>query len=131
MKSKQVLIIDDEKGIRDVLAMCLREFAGWDVVTADSGLTGLAELTRAKPDAILLDVVMPEMDGLTFLHQMQANPDYEAVPVVLLTAKVSLTVSSQLLSMGVVGAISKPFNPLLLSDQLATLLHWDYQAALS
>lgn len=126
--TKHVLVIDDETDVQEVVRGCLEDIAGWSVVTASSGFEGLERLAEERPNAILLDVMMPGMDGLTFLQHLQANPEYRSIPVILLTAKIGLTESHQFAELGVAGAISKPFNPILLADQMATYLSWDVEA---
>ncbi|WP_041780071.1 response regulator [Allocoleopsis franciscana] len=123
--TKQILIIEDEANLRTVVQTCLETLAGWDVVQASSGQEGLLVAERERPDAILLDVMMPGMDGITFLQKMLANPELQAIPVIFLTAKVELTEPRKFLRLGVRGAIAKPFNPLTLHYQVATTLGWD------
>jgi CheY-like chemotaxis protein len=125
MAKKRVLVIDDEPGMRIVVQLCLEDIAGWDVILAQSGQEGLIKARTERPDAIVLDVMMPEMDGLTFLKELRANPDLPRIPVILLTAKVTLTQPQRFAELGVAGAISKPFDPLLVSDQIATFLGWN------
>lgn len=128
MVTRRVLVIDDEADVRDVVQGCLEDIGGWDVMTAPSGQEGLTCVIAEKPDAIVLDVMMPGMDGLTFLEQLRSTPEVNQTPVVLLTAKVSLTTPQAFIDLQVAGAISKPFNPFLLVDQVATCLGWDLEA---
>lgn len=123
--TKRILIIEDEANLRIVVQTCLETLAGWDVVLADSGQEGLLVAERERPDAILLDAMMPGMDGITFLQKLLANPELQAIPVVFLTAKVELTEPRKFLKLGARGAIAKPFNPLTLHYQVATTLGWD------
>jgi CheY-like chemotaxis protein len=82
MTTKRILVIDDEDGIREIIQICLEAAAGWEVLTAASGSEGLEKAEAFQPDAILLDVMMPDMDGPTTFRQLQANaatgphPDY-------------------------------------------------------
>lgn len=125
MPLKRVLVVDDESDVRAVVCGCLEDVAGWEVIIAGSGAEGLEKIQSHKPDAVVLDVMMPEMDGLEFLRQVKGNPETRTIPVVLLTAKVSLIDSNTAAELGVAGAISKPFNPLLLSQQIAAFLGWE------
>ena len=84
----KVLIIDDEDDIREVAALSLESVAGWEVFTANSGSQGLARAVEHQPDAILLDVMMPGMDGPTTFRELRKNPATAKIPVLLLTAKV-------------------------------------------
>jgi CheY-like chemotaxis protein len=82
---KRILVVDNEDYIQEATQMCLETMAGWEVVTASSGREGLLKAAAEQPDAILLDFMMPEMDGLMTFQQLQANPLTQAIPVVLLT----------------------------------------------
>jgi CheY-like chemotaxis protein len=125
MSPKRILVIDDEYAIQLVVRGCLEDLAGWNVITASSGREGLAKAQIEHPDAILLDVMMPEMDGVTLLQQLQSSPDTGSIPVVLLTAKMEFTDFSRLAICGVVGAIAKPFDSLELVEQIASFLNWE------
>ncbi|MGA9382679.1 MAG: response regulator [Phormidium sp.] len=122
--SKHLLVIDDEQDIRDVVQVSLEEFAGWQVETADSGKEGLRKVKTGKWDAILLDVSMPDMDGFSVFEQLQANSATRTIPVVLLTAKVLPSDRRRFTEMGVTGVITKPFNPVTVWSQVATILKW-------
>jgi CheY-like chemotaxis protein len=122
---KRILVIDDEANVRIVVQTCLEILGEWEVLLAASGQEGLLLTQTKKPDAILLDVMMPGMDGVAFVRELQANPELRAIPVVFLTAKAELTQPRQFQALGVSGAIAKPFNPLTLHDQIATSLGWD------
>ncbi len=124
MNCKKVLVIDDDEMIQEVVKNCLEDLAGWDVVTANSGWEGLTKVVEEKPDAIVLDMMMPGMDGLTFLQQLRADSETQAIPVVLLTAKLEFTDPQRVAKLGVIGAISKPFDPCKLAAQIATFLGW-------
>lgn len=86
--TKRILIIDDEYDIRAVAQLTLKAVGGWDVSSASSGDEGLAKAADEQPDVILLDVMMPEMDGIETFHALQANPVTQSIPVILMTAKV-------------------------------------------
>lgn len=126
-QTKRILVIDDELHIRQILKACLENLAGWNVSLAASGREGLRKAVLEKPDAILLDVMMPEMDGLALLQQLQSNPLAQSIPVVFLTAKLSLTEPQRFQILGVQGAIAKPFNALTLVPQIANILAWDLE----
>lgn len=124
LTAKKILIIDDEDRIREVVAMCLQTMAGWETVTAGSGAEGVVCAESVQPDAILLDMSMPEMDGATTFQKLQENPATQSIPVILLTAKVQPIERAQFTQMGVAGMISKPFDPVKLSQQISALLGW-------
>ena len=121
---RRILIIDDEDDIRQVAALSLETISGWDVVLARSGAEGIEVATKEQPDAILLDVMMPEMDGPTTFLKLQANPQTVKIPVLLLTAKVQGSDQRRFAGLGVAGILFKPFDPLLLSRQVSEVLGW-------
>lgn len=123
--TRRVLIIDDEPDIREVAQLSLEMGRGWEVLAAASGEEGLRAAERESPDAILLDVMMPELDGPTVLTRLLANPETSAIPVVFLTAKVQGADQRRFAEMGVAGILAKPFDPLTLADEMAVLLGWD------
>jgi CheY-like chemotaxis protein len=122
--SHRILIIDDEEDIREVAALSLQTVAGWEVVMASSGAQGLARAIEHKPDAILLDVMMPGMDGPTTFRELRKNPATAHIPVVLLTAKVQSSDQRRFADLGVEAVLFKPFDPMTLSTQIADALHW-------
>lgn len=124
MTAKRILVIDNEQYIREVAQICLETVAGWEVLTANSGSEGIVLAEAIVPDVILLDVMMPEMDGLTTFQKLQANPATQNIPVILLTAKVQASDLRRYAEMGMLGAIAKPFNPLQLAGQVAESLGW-------
>jgi CheY-like chemotaxis protein len=85
----RILIIDDEDDIREVAQVALELVGGWTVLSARSGAEGLAMALEEKPDAILLDVMMPDMDGTATFRQLQAHFETEQIPVLLLTTVVA------------------------------------------
>ncbi|MFK8182578.1 MAG: response regulator [Phormidesmis sp.] len=124
MASKCVLVVDDEVSIQKVVSLSLRMEADWSVVTAASGQEGIQQAECHQPDVILLDVMMPEMDGITTFEALQNNPKTEAIPVVLLTAKTRAAEKRLFENLGVAGVITKPFTPLALTSEIAKLLNW-------
>jgi CheY-like chemotaxis protein len=119
-----VLIIDDEEDIRAVAALSLETVAGWEVATASSGAQGVARAEHLQPDAILLDVMMPGMDGRETFAALKKNPLTAPIPVVLLTAKTQTSEQNPLAGLGVNGVLRKPFDPLTLPGQIAEILGW-------
>ncbi|MBO9542125.1 response regulator [bacterium] len=124
MTLKKVLIVDDEPDIREVAALCFELAGGYRILSARSGLEAL-EVARAEaPDAILMDIMMPEMDGLTAVRHLQADEATARIPVVLLTAKALSDEMSDVASLGVHGIIAKPFDPMKLAASLEAALGW-------
>lgn len=124
MPKKRILVVDNEQYIQEVAKICLETVAGWEVVTANSGMEGITKAETNQPDAILLDVMMPDMDGIATFEKLQANPATKAIPVILLTAKIQATDRRRYAQMGMATAIAKPFNPLELAGQIAAALNW-------
>jgi len=123
--SKRVLVIDDEDDIREVAQLSLEAVAGWEVIGASSGSEGLRAAAEHAPDAILLDVMMPEMDGPTTFRALRAQASTAHIPVVLLTAKVQASDRSRFEGLGVSGVLTKPFDPMELARQISEVLGWD------
>jgi len=123
---RRILIIDDEDDIREVAALSLETTAGWEIVTASSGADGILAAANSKPmpDAILMDVMMPGMDGPTTFRLLQQNPDLAGIPVLLLTAKVQGVDQRRFAGLGVSAVLFKPFNPLTLAAQISEKLGW-------
>lgn len=124
MNTKRILIIDDESTIQTVVVYGLRIAAGWEVLSASSGPQGIHLAQVEKPDAILLDVMMPEMDGIATLKALQSYSETEKIPVIFLTAKAQASDKAQFNKLGVIGVITKPFNSLDLPEQITRILHW-------
>ncbi len=122
--AKQILVVDDEERIQEIVCACLEDIGGWKTAIANSGQAGWQAATALPPDAILLDVSMPDMDGVTLYKKLQAEPTTQGIPVVFLTAKVLPADMAKFRALGVAGVITKPFNPLTLVDELTQLLGW-------
>jgi len=123
--AKHVLIIDDEEDIQEVARLALELVGGWQVSTASSAKEGLLLAEVQQPDVILLDVMMPEIDGIATFQKLQANPATKQIPVILLTAKVQSIDQRRFAQLGVTGVIPKPFKSMNLAKQVAELLGWD------
>lgn len=124
MTAKCILVIDNEYYIQEVVQIALETVENWQVVTASSGAEGILKAEKEQPDVILLDVMMPDMDGATTFQKLQANPRTQPIPVLLLTAKVQTVDQNRYQDLGVRATISKPFDPLQLPTQIADILGW-------
>jgi two-component system, OmpR family, alkaline phosphatase synthesis response regulator PhoP len=122
--ARKVLLVDDEPDIREVAQMSLRTVAGWDVITAENGADGITAAEAEQPDAIVLDVMMPELDGPGTLEKLRANEATRDIPVVFMTAKAQAGELTRFASLGVAGVISKPFDPMTLHERISSLLGW-------
>ena len=122
--ARRVLVVDDEDDIREVSRVSLELVGHYDVLTAASGRAGVEQARTNRPDAILLDVMMPELDGPSTLAELQADALTRDIPVVFLTAKTQQAERARLASLGVAGVLIKPFDPLKLPGDLAETLRW-------
>jgi len=122
--NKCLLVIDDDDGVREIIQISLEAAAGWQVLTASSGREGLQVAANQQPDAILLDVMMPNMDGAETFRRLQASPETAPIPTILLTAKAKMSEQQQYMNLGVTGIITKPFEALNLVNQIQTILKW-------
>ncbi len=120
---KRILVIDDEPQVRQVIQYCLEDLAGWETVSVGSAQEALVLAMTLPFDAILLDLVMPGMDGLMFLTTLRSYPDAPDLLVVLLTANARLY-QNQVVDLDIAGIVEKPFDPIQLPIQVAQLLNW-------
>jgi len=121
---KRILIVDYEDDIREVAQVSLALVGQYDVLTAGCGRDGLARARDEQPDAILLDVIMPEMDGPTTLAELRADPATRDIPVVFLTAKTQQADRARLAELGPAAILVKPFDPMKLPAEIAAALRW-------
>jgi CheY-like chemotaxis protein len=122
---KRILVVDNEAYIQEAIQMCLETIAGWDVITASSGCEALITAEVEQPDAILLDLMMPDMDGLMTFQQLQANPSTQVIPVILLTGDLQSADAKNCRNFGITAMIAKPFDPMTLAQQISSLLEWE------
>jgi diguanylate cyclase (GGDEF)-like protein len=121
---RKILIIDDEEAIRDVVKVTLELLSGWTALTAPSGSEGIDLALAELPDAILLDAMMPGTDGPHTLAALQSNPSTQAIPVLFLTAKMTVEDLKKLRTLGAKAVIAKPFDPMTLANEIAQTLGW-------
>ncbi|MGF1478563.1 MAG: response regulator [Cyanophyceae cyanobacterium] len=122
--TKRILLIDDEEDIQAVARLGLTMQAGWEVLSANSGQEGIAVAEAEQPDAILLDVMMPDLDGVATLQKLRDNSKVRQIPVIFLTAKAQTADRQFFLEAGATGVITKPFDSLTLAKQMAEILAW-------
>ena len=125
MIGKQILIVDDQEHLRELIQLCLEDLAGWNTLVAESGQECLQILQTERPNAILLDISMPGMDGFAVCDRLQSDPITRSIPVILLTARVMPSDMTNFTEMGVAGVIRKPFEPTTLPGKVAEMLGWD------
>ena len=107
--NRKVLVIDDEKGLSDVLAIRLQA-AGFTACTANDGTSGLATARTERPDAILLDVRMPDMDGFEVHAALRSDPTLAGVPVIFLSANVQDSARHSAIANGAYAYLTKPYD---------------------
>ncbi len=114
----RVLLIEDDPDILKLASMALRFDGRFEVLQATSGKDGLVLAERERPDLVVLDVMMPEMDGYETLQHLKANPATAQIPVVFLSARAHEQEAQRGLDMGAVGYLTKPFDPMQLPATL-------------
>ncbi|ANH38641.1 Transcriptional regulatory protein SrrA [Nocardioides dokdonensis FR1436] len=120
-----VLIVDDDDDVRMVTSLSLSRVGGWDVLEASRGREAIDLARAAQPDAILLDLMMPEMDGITAFGLLQEDAATRHIPVILLTAKSRVGATQPWDGLAVAGVLAKPFSPMQLPGDVAALLGWE------
>jgi len=118
---KTVLYVDDEPDIREVVELSLGLVGGLAVHTCDSGDRALQILPQLRPDLILLDVMMPRLDGPSTLQRLRADPAFNRIPVVFMTAKAMPQEVERFKQLGAVAVIAKPFDPMRLGEQVISI----------
>jgi len=121
MTLKKILCIDDEEDITEVAGMALETLGNLEVLKSNSGSSGIEKATNLQPDLILLDVMMPEMDGPATLGKILSNPDIKHIPVIFMTARVQPKEIQEYIDMGAIGVIEKPFDPMSLYQTIKNI----------
>ena len=124
MSAKRILFIDDEDDIKTLAQFCLELEADWEMIGASNGKEGIAIAEKEKPDAILLDAMMPDLDGIETLAKLRANPETKDIPTIFITAKAQASDRRRFYSAGAKGVINKPFDTLTLASQISGFLGW-------
>jgi two-component system, OmpR family, response regulator len=118
MQLERILYVEDDADIREVASMALEVVGGFEVRPCSSGAEALGCVAQFAPQLIVLDVMMPEMDGPATLKALQANPGTARIPVIFMTAKVQPSEIAEFLELGAKDVVAKPFDPMTLSDLL-------------
>lgn len=124
MTDRRILVVDDEEHLRELVQACLEDLGGWETLVAGSGEECLQILQTERPNAILLDLSMPGMDGFAVYHRLQSDPITRSIPLILLTAKVLPSDRAKFAQMAVAGVITKPIQPITLTEEVAEILGW-------
>lgn len=117
----KLLLAEDEPDVRLIARLSLRK-AGFTVATVGNGFEVLQRVAEERPDAILLDWMMPDMDGYETCRRLKADEATAAIPVIFLTARVQEAEVARAMALGAVGCIGKPFDALALGKQVLELL---------
>ena len=124
MTDRRILVVDDEEHLRELVQTCLEDLGGWETLVAGSGEECLQILQTERPNAILLDLSMPGMDGFAVYEILQSDPITRSMPIILLTAKVLPSDRAKFAQMPVAGVITKPIQPITLTEEVAEILGW-------
>jgi two-component system OmpR family response regulator len=116
--AQHVLCIDDDEDILDIARMCLETVGGLQVSCCNSGAKAMQLIREISPDLILLDVMMPDMDGPTTLKELRKQPALDHTPIVFMTARVQPTEVQAYQALGASAVVPKPFDPMLLANQV-------------
>ena len=122
MSIQRVLLVDDDPRIRKIAQISLEGVGKWNVLIVASGFEAIETALRERPDVILLDVMMPEMDGPTTLAKLRENQEIANIPVIFFTAKVQKQELDSYLALGAAGIISKPFDPMKLPGEITEIV---------
>ena len=120
---RKILMVDDDADIRRIGHVSLAKVGKWEVALASSGTEAIDMALREQPDLILLDVMMPGLDGPSTLTKLKADPDTAGIPVIFMTAKVLTEEVEQYMALGAQGVVMKPFDPMTLPDQIRRILN--------
>jgi CheY-like chemotaxis protein len=119
---RKVVLCDDDPDIRAIGEMSLRDVGGWDVVCVNDGYAALEAARAERPDLILLDIMMPRLDGPGTFEKLRLDPQCSEIPVVFMTAKAQSHELRGYTELGAAGVIAKPFDPITLPDEIRALL---------
>ncbi|SRR6266852_3544971 len=122
MKLTKVMVVEDDPDIQTVVRLSLKMRGVADVLVVENGEECLAQVTTYKPEVILLDVMMPRLDGYETCRRLKENPATRSIPVIFLTAKAQQYEIGRGLEMGATGYLTKPFDPMMLHSQIIELL---------
>jgi CheY-like chemotaxis protein len=119
----KILYAEDEDDIREIAVIAIEAIGGFEIATCNSGIDVIELANHFKPQLVLLDVMMPIMDGPTTLLALKQQPTLKDIPVIFLTAKIMNAEINRFKEIGAIGVIAKPFDPMTLSTQIQDM--WD------
>ncbi len=118
MEIRKILLVDDDEDIRTIGEISLRDVGGWDIELAATGEEALKKAKVFRPDVILMDVMMPEMDGPDTCRKLWDDPELHSIPVLFLTATHHRDEVERLKALGALGVLAKPFDPMELPERI-------------
>lgn len=124
MATKRLLVIDDERETLTLIEFALHLKTNWQIITASSGIEGISKAEQEQPDVILLDVLMPDLDGMSVCDLLKSNIFTCAIPVIFMTAMTHPELLSSLETSWALGVITKPFDVIGLDEQIAKVCEW-------
>ncbi len=124
---QRILHVDDEPDIREVAVMTLEAIGGFTVLGCASGNEALEKAEEFAPELIILDMMMPGLDGLATMLELRKIPALTSVPIIFMTAKVQVHEVDEYIQKGAAGVVTKPFDPMTLSDQVSAI--WNAEKA--
>jgi len=114
----KVLVVEDDRSIQMVLELVLNRMAKCDVITASDGPEGLSKIQKEKPDVVLLDLMLPGMDGFEICQRAKADEATRQIPIIFLTAQPQPASVAKAMALGAAGYLVKPFDPIKIIDQI-------------
>lgn len=120
--ARKVMLVDDDDDVRLIAQMALRDVGGWPTLALASARLAVELAGTEQPDVILLDVMMPDLDGPTALRQLRRDPATAKIPVIFMTAKARPSEADRLVALGAAGVITKPFDPMTLAAEVARIM---------
>lgn len=127
---KTILYAEDELDIREIAKIALEEIGEFEVIYCKNGLEVLEKAKQCQPDLVLLDVMMPEMDGPTTLRELRKLSYYKSLPAIFMTAKIQPDEIAKYKELGVIDVISKPFDPMKLSATINSIWERYFESCL-
>jgi CheY-like chemotaxis protein len=126
MASKQLLLIDDNEDNQVLVKFALETHTDWNIIIASNGIEGITKAELKRPDVILLDYIMPDLDGITVCEILKSNLFTCSIPIIFMTAMVHSEILNRLKNTMVEGIITKPFDPINLHSQIVKFCQWEF-----
>ena len=126
MASKQLLLIDDNEDNQLLVKFALETYTDWNIIIASDGIEGITKAESERPDVILLDYIMPDLDGLAVYEILKSNLFTCSIPIIFMTAMVQSKILNRLENTMAEGIITKPFDSLNLHSQIVKFCQWEF-----